>query len=183
MSGDEPGQQCHQQTQPLRHAHPWCSVCTVQDDTMGTPLSMKRVSLGRGREMVHGGVIHGGTSRVAHPGWHGCSPWWRGRHGGFEGVSGAGLMTGRRSTERGCSPWFALWDRGMSVLANESACRGNALPVRAPLKQGWSDSAAGGPSMLCLVPQCWGLQDGYGQGSWHCWGWMRRFRAVSAIPM
>lgn len=29
----------------------------------------------------------------------------------------------------------------MSVLANESACRGNALPVRALVKQGWSISA------------------------------------------
>lgn len=108
------------------------------------------------------------TAKVARPRWHGCSPGsllvkgrdsWGGtsRHRRDD--------SGRAGTERGCSAWFALWDTGMSVLANEAPGGGNALPVRALVKQGWLVSAGAavpGEAPPCSAP-CPGAAGGAGE--------------------
>lgn len=59
---------------PHRHAHPWWPTCTIQDGTVGTPPSTKPLPLGLRHSRAEGrSRCVALCSRVARPGWHGCT--------------------------------------------------------------------------------------------------------------
>lgn len=122
---------------PHSHAHPQWDMAKHEASTL------------RGKELVHGQVrqgVQGGMARLPSR----LNP---AEGQGMEERGGVGVVAGGEAImERGCRRWFVVWDRGMSVLAEEAASRGNALPMSAPVKRGWFASA--GTTMLMEAPPC-----------------------------